>query len=54
MKIECLLKANKNNDGYYLYIPLIEKYVFLEKVEQKLIQILLDKETSDKKSETNK
>lgn len=48
MKIECILKANKNNDGYYIYIPLIEKYVFLEKVEQKLIQILLDKKELDK------
>lgn len=50
MKIECILKTNKNNDGFYLYIPLIEKYVFLEKVEQKLIQILMDKDDF-KKSE---
>lgn len=49
MKIDCQLKPNKNNDGYYLYIPLIEKYVFLEKVEQKLIQILLDKDQDLKK-----
>lgn len=42
MKIDCELKPNKNNDGYYLYIPLIEKYVFLEKIEQKYIQVMLD------------
>lgn len=48
MKIECLLKENKAKDGYYLYIPLIEKYVFLEKVEQKLIKYLMEQ---DKKSE---
>lgn len=51
MKIECLLKTNKNNTGYYLYVPLIEKYIFLEKVEQKLIQLMLDTKDLDKTEE---
>ena len=48
MEIKCELKMNKNKDGYYLYIPLIEKFVFLEKVEQKLIQLLMDTKDLDK------
>lgn len=41
----------KDGKGYYLYIPLIEKRVFLEKVEQKLIQILMD--TQEHKTSAN-
>lgn len=48
MKIECQLKPTKDGNGFYLYIPLIEKRVFLEKVEQKLIQILMDTQKDEK------
>lgn len=52
MKIECLVKPNKNNDGWYLYIPMIEKYIFLEKIEQKYLQLMLDLSKEPQKSET--
>lgn len=51
MKIECQLMPTKSGTGYYLYIPLIEKRVFLEKVEQKLIAVLMD--TKGQKSDNN-
>lgn len=48
MKIDAELRTNKANTGYYIYIPIIEKYVLLEKVEQKLIKLLLEKKDVDK------
>lgn len=48
MNIECQLMPTKDGKGYYLYIPLIEKRVFLEKVEQKLIKMIMDKQVETK------
>ncbi len=42
MKLECQILVPKSGKGFYLYIPLIEKRVFLEPVEQKLLAILMD------------
>lgn len=42
VKIECQILVPKSGKGFYLYIPLIEKRVFLEPVEQKLLAILMD------------
>lgn len=44
MNLECKFEkrtSNKGNEYYCLYIPLLEKTIFLEKAEIKLIQVLL-------------
>lgn len=53
MKIECQLKPTKDGNNYYLFIPLLEKRIFLEAVEQKLIKLVMDKNNEEnKKSDT--
>lgn len=42
MKIDAELKKSSKG-SYYIYIPIIEKYVMLEKVEQKLLGYELQK-----------
>lgn len=46
MNIECKVEkrvSQKGNEYYCLFIPLLDKTVFLEKAEVKLIQVLQEK-----------
>ena len=46
MNLECKFEkrvSNKGNEYYCLFVPLLEKTIFLEKAEVKLIQMLLEK-----------
>lgn len=53
MKIECQVLVPKSGKGYYLYIPLIEKRVFLEAIEQKYLSTIINaNEEQKQKSET--
>lgn len=52
MKLECQVLVPKSGKGYYLYIPLIEKRVFLEPLEIKYLDNIIKANEESKKSDT--